>query len=86
MEKLSSHIFLFARDYRTMTSGWPGEPYPRRHGQDLASKTAVSFKKSGGGLRYRRTTLPGENVCKHFSLDTFLPHGMVYLLYPTLTS
>ena len=54
MKKASSHIVLFAKDYRLMTSGWQGAPYFRRYGRGLVSKPAILLKKSWGG--YRRTT------------------------------
>ena len=50
----SPYIFLFAMDYRGMTSAWQGSPYYRKYGRELVSKPAISLKKSGGG--YRRTT------------------------------
>ena len=55
MKKTFSYIALFAKDYRTMTSGWRGAPYLRRYGQMLVSKPTISSKKIGEG--YRRTTL-----------------------------
>ena len=54
MKGISSHIFLFVKDYRPMMSGWQGAPYSRRYGRRLVSKQAISLKKSWGG--YRRTT------------------------------
>ena len=45
---------MFARDNRTMTSGWQGTSYFRRYGLNLVSEPVVSLKKSWGG--YRRTT------------------------------
>ena len=38
MTKMSSHIFVLAKDYRTMTSGWQGAPYFRKYDQELVSK------------------------------------------------
>ena len=46
---------MFAKVYRTMTSGRQGPPYFRRYGRELVSKLAISLKKSWVG--YRRTTL-----------------------------
>ena len=57
-EKISSCIFLFAKDYQTMTSGWQGAPYFSRYGRELVSKPAISSKKCYGG--YRRTTHKSE--------------------------
>ena len=54
MKKPSSHNFMFAKVYRTMTSGWQGPPYFGRYGRELVSKPAISLKKSWVG--YRRTT------------------------------
>ena len=50
MTNASSNIFLFARGYRTMTSGWQGAQYFRRYGQELVSKPAISFKKNWGAI------------------------------------
>ena len=52
MKKKSSNMFLFAKDYRTTTSGWQGASYfRRRYGLELVSKPAISFKKRVlGGL------------------------------------
>ena len=51
----SLYIFLFARDYRSMTSWWQGASQFRRYGRELVSKPVISLKKSLGG--YRNTTL-----------------------------
>ena len=53
MEKSSSNIFMLAKAYRTMRSGWQGAPYFRRNGRELVSKPAISLKKGWEG--YRRT-------------------------------
>ena len=54
MKNTSSHIVLFATDYRLMTSGWQGAPYFRRYGRGLVPIPAILLKKSWGG--YGRTT------------------------------
>ena len=51
-----SLIFLFAKDHRTMTSGWHGAPYVRRYGRELVSKPTISLKKKKSWGGYRRTT------------------------------
>ena len=44
-------IFLFANDFRAMTSGGQGAPYFKKYGWELVSKPAISLKKCwGGGL------------------------------------
>ena len=49
MKNLSSHIFMFAKVYRTMTSGRQGAPpYFVRHDRELVSKPAISLKNAGG--------------------------------------
>ena len=53
MKKTSSYVFLFAKDYRTTTSGWQGAPYFRKYDQKLVSTGDFSEEKLGG---YRRTT------------------------------
>ena len=57
MTNIPSHVFLFAKDYRTVSSGWQGAPYFRRYGRELDSKQEISLKKHWGG--YRTTTLLG---------------------------
>ena len=47
------HMFLVAKDYQAMTSGWHGVPYFRGYGRDLVSEPAISINL--GGL-HRRTT------------------------------
>ena len=37
-----------------MTSGWQGAPYFRSYGRELASKPAISLKKSWGGAIVER--------------------------------
>ena len=53
-EKFIFEFFLFAKDYRPMTSGWQRAPYSTRYGRGLVSKPSISLKKSRGG--YRRMT------------------------------
>ena len=48
------YIFLFAKDYRNMTSGWQGAPCFGRYGRGLVSKPAISSSISLGG--HRRAT------------------------------
>ena len=48
-ESRSPYIFLFAVDYRIITSGWKGAPYFRRY-----AGSWVTVKEKLGG--YRRTT------------------------------
>ena len=43
------YIFLVAKDYRTMASGWQVAPYSRKYGRELVSKPAISLKKKLGG-------------------------------------
>ena len=69
MKTISACIFLFAKGYRTPTSGWHGPPCFRRYGRELVSKPAISLKKSWGG--YRKTTrkcrlsdLMGFHTCR----------------------
>ena len=50
MKTLSPCVFLFAKDDRTMTSGWHGALYFRGYGRELVSKPAISLNKSYGGL------------------------------------
>ena len=47
-------MIVFAKDYRTMTSGCRGAAYRRRHGPDHIMKMAISFREGRTG--YRRTT------------------------------
>ena len=54
VEIVSSQIFLFAKDYLTMTFGWQKGHRISGDGRELVSKPAISLKKSLGG--YRRTT------------------------------
>ena len=68
---ISSCIFLFPKDYQTMTSGWQGAPYFSRYGQELVSKPAISLKKSWGG--YRRTT--GKRLGRHSALVALMIVG-----------
>ena len=49
MKNKNSYIFLFAKDCRTMTSGWQGAPYFRRYGRELVFKTGDSVKEMLGG-------------------------------------
>ena len=56
MKKTSPCMFLFAKDDRTMTSGWKGTPEFRRYGRELVSKPAISLKKDWGSCRINRTT------------------------------
>ena len=48
-------IFIYAKDYRLMTSGWQGRPSFRKYGWGLVLKPTISMKKRWGD--YRRTTL-----------------------------
>ena len=41
---------MFAVDYRTMTSGWQGASYFRRHGREMVSKPAIFVKEKLGEL------------------------------------
>ena len=50
MKKASSNIFMFAKVYRTMTSGRQGAPSFRRYGRELVSKTGDFVKEKLGGL------------------------------------
>ena len=36
-EKISSRVFLIAKAYRTMTSGWQGAPHFRRYSREMVS-------------------------------------------------
>ena len=48
----SPRIFLFAKGYRTVMSGWQGEPYFRRYGREGAGfKTGVFVKRKVERLR-----------------------------------
>ena len=54
MESISSHIFLFAKDYRPMTLGWQGAPCSRRYGAWAGSKTGDFVKEKLGGAAVER--------------------------------
>ena len=77
-EKKSSNISLFAKSYRTMTSGWQGASYFMRYGLELVSKPAISLKKSWGG--YRRTTLE-EARGRRARHDESLCEGNAWLFF-----
>ena len=84
MEKGLLHIFLFSKDYRTMTSGWQGAPYFRRHGRELVSKPASSLKKRCGS--YRRTTplrFPG-GICTFTGLSCGAPLRLSWCCHSAL--
>ena len=51
MRNKSSCSFLFAKEYRTMASGWQGASYFRKYCRELVSKQAISLNKSLGGSR-----------------------------------
>ena len=53
-KNLSSHMFLFAKDFRTMASAREGARDFRRYRRALVYKPAIVFKTSWGGDR--RTT------------------------------
>ena len=59
--KILNSIFLFANEYRTVTSWGHGAPYFRIYGREPVSKPATSLKTSPGGGGYLRTT-PGIRV------------------------
>ena len=50
MDKMSSCMFWHAKGYRTMTSGWQGASYSRRHVRELVPKQANSLNNTWGGL------------------------------------
>ena len=54
MKNISSQLFLFAKNYRTMALGWEGALYSRKYGRQLVSKSAISLKENWGGYRGRR--------------------------------
>ena len=55
MKKTSSHVVLFAKDYRLMTSGWQGAPYFRRHDRESAGfKTGDFVQEQLGGATVER--------------------------------
>ena len=55
MKIIFSYIFLFAKDYRSKTSGWQGALlYFRRYGRGLVSKPAF-VKEMLGGLPLNRS-------------------------------
>ena len=52
MNNIPSHVFLYAKDYQTITtSGWQGALHFRRYGRELVSKPAISKTKRRGGYR-----------------------------------
>ena len=65
------YVFLFAKDHRTMTSGWQGKPHFRRYSRELVSKPAVSLSKSRGGCS--RTTLWWYFFFKNIHDDMCVP-------------
>ena len=56
-KKTSPCISLFAKDDRTMASGWQGASYFRRYGRELVSKPAISLKKNWGGAIVQRLVI-----------------------------
>ena len=52
MKNTASYIFLYGKEYRTITLGWQGAPYSgERYGRELVSKPTGDFvkEKFGGG-------------------------------------
>ena len=79
----SSHVFLFAKGYRLMTSGWQGAPCFRRYGRGLVSKPTISLKKKLGGF-YRRTTQGCVLSCLDVLKRGTSGKKVVHLLYRSI--
>ena len=81
MNKLSSHMFSFAKDYPRITHEWLGAPFFGRYGRMLVSKPAISFEKNWGASVERLDR--GITFClKLFlhDLGSLTPRGLKYVI------
>ena len=78
MKTTYSHIVLFARDYRTVASGWEGAPYLQEIRPGAGFKTGDFVEEKLGGAPENDSPLPLQNIDPHTNSKLFVSKRLKY--------